>query len=90
MVMAQDGVEDVILLSYGYPTDPARKPSLDYSRQLTPTQCRKTDKPRCHFVDPVQQLMGKITFDGIHPTAEGYDILGRMVWDLMRAEGMRR
>jgi hypothetical protein len=50
----------------------------------------KTATPRCHFVDPVQQLMGKISGDGIRPTDEGYDILGKTVWDLMKAEGMRR
>jgi lysophospholipase L1-like esterase len=88
--MAEDGVEDVILISYGYPRDPARKPALDYSRQLIPTQCLKTNKPRCHFIDPINELQGKIATDGIHPTAEGYDILGRMVWELMQAEGMRR
>ena len=36
------------------------------------------------------QLAGKIAPDGIHPTDEGYNILGQMVWDLMKAEGVRR
>ena len=58
--------------------------------QLLTQQCKKTDKPRCHFIDPVTQLAGKIAPDGIHPTDEGYDILGQMVWDLMKAEGVRR
>jgi lysophospholipase L1-like esterase len=46
--------------------------------------------PRCHYIDPVEELAGRISPDGIHPTAEGYDILGQMVWDLMQAEGIRR
>jgi hypothetical protein len=89
-VMATDGVEDVIMISYGYPADQNRHAALDYSRSLLVQQCKKTDKPRCHFIDPVQQLMGKISTDGIHPTTEGYDILGQMAWDLMKAEGVRR
>ena len=36
------------------------------------------------------ELDGKISSDGIHPTAEGFDILGQMVWDLMQAEHVRR
>jgi hypothetical protein len=36
------------------------------------------------------QLQGKISSDGIHPTDEGYDILGQLAWDLMKAEGVRR
>ena len=88
--MAAGGVQDVVLISYGYPTDEARHASLDYSRSIIPTRCKKTGMPRCHFIDPVKELAGKISSDGIHPTDEGYDILGKMVWDLMKAEGMRR
>jgi hypothetical protein len=46
--------------------------------------------PRCHFIDPVEQLRGKIRGDGIHPTGEGYDILGQLVWDRMQERGIRR
>jgi hypothetical protein len=88
--MAEDGVEDVIIVSYGYPADQARHASLDYSRGLLAQQCKKELTPRCHYIDPVEELAGKISADGIHPTQEGYDILGQLVWDLMQAEGVRR
>jgi lysophospholipase L1-like esterase len=88
--MGTDGVQDIILISYGYPSDQSRHASLDYSRMLLPSKCKKDAMPRCHFIDPVKELQGKISSDGIHPTSEGYDILGKMTWDLMKAEGMRR
>jgi len=88
--MGKDGVKDVIIVSYGYPTAENRRPALDYSRSLLPQSCKTTTTPRCHYIDPVNELQGKIAADGIHPTAEGYDILGRMVWELMKAQGIRR
>jgi hypothetical protein len=88
--MATNGVQDIVLISYGYPADVARHESLDYSRSLLPKECSKDHMPRCHFIDPIKELDGKISSDGIHPTAEGFDILGQMVWDLMQAEHMRR
>ena len=89
--MAEDGVEDVIIVSYGYPGDQNRHASLDYSRGLLTQSCRKdVPPPRCHYIDPVEELAGKISGDGIHPTGEGYDILGQMVWDVMQREGVRR
>jgi lysophospholipase L1-like esterase len=88
--MATAGVQDVILVSYGYPADESRHASLDYSRSLLPKRCSATGMPRCHFIDPVEQLAGKIGSDGIHPTAEGYDILGQLVWDLMQSAHVRR
>ena len=90
MTMAADGVEDVVLVSYGYPADQNRHAALDYSRMLLSEACTEDDVPRCHYIDPVEELAGRISPDGIHPTAEGYDILGQMVWDLMQAEGIRR
>lgn len=88
--MAEDGVEDVVLINYGYPADESRHASLDYSRMKIAEECLVTNTPRCHFIDPVEELDGKIRSDGIHPTAEGYDLLGEMVWELMQEEGMRR
>ena len=89
--MAEDGVEDVVIVSYGYPAAQNRHASLDYSRGLLTQSCRKdVPPPRCHYIDPVEELAGKISGDGIHPTAEGYDILGQMVWDVMQSEGIRR
>lgn len=72
------------------PTDVSLHESLDYSRQLLAASCTTQSVPRCHYIDPVVELAGKIRSDGIHPTDEGYDILGQMAWDMMQAEGMRR
>jgi len=88
--MAADGVQDVLIISYGYPTDVTLHESLDYSRQLLAASCTAQSVPRCHYIDPVVELAGKIRSDGIHPTDAGYDILGQMAWDMMQAEGMRR
>jgi lysophospholipase L1-like esterase len=88
--MEEDGVEDVLIISYGYPADASLHDSLDYSRELLATNCTKTSLPRCHYIDPIEELAGKISGDGIHPTAEGYDVLGQLAWDKMQAEGMRR
>jgi len=88
--MAAAGVEDVVLVSYGYPTNTVVRPGLELARELAMTMCVPGAMPRCHFVDPVVQLEGKLGGDGIHPTPEGYDILGQMTWDLMEDRGLRR
>jgi len=95
--MGEAGVEDVIWVHYGYSTngisdtpDPVLKPGLDLGRELAAEACRPDDMPRCHFIDPVEELVGHIRSDGIHPDGEGYDILGQLVWDLMQERGIRR
>jgi lysophospholipase L1-like esterase len=94
--MGSMGVEDVIWVHYGYSTagsdepDPNLKPGLDLAREMAVTGCTPEMTPRCHFIDPVEELYGEIRSDGIHPTAAGYDILGQMVWDTMQARGIRR
>jgi lysophospholipase L1-like esterase len=88
--MAEAGVEDVVLVSYGYPTNTVVRPGLELARELAMTMCVPGAMPRCHWIDPVVELEGKLGGDGIHPTPEGYDILGQMVWDLMEERGLRR
>lgn len=86
--LAQGGVEDVILVGYGYPANEGKHWSLEYSREVSKEACKKDSKPRCHFI--YDDLRDELSADGIHPTEAGYDRLGQMVWDLMQAEGMRR
>jgi lysophospholipase L1-like esterase len=88
--MAEDGVEDVLIVSYGYPANEMLHNGLNYSRMILPEACKTTDTPRCHYIDPVEELEGKIDADGIHPNQEGYDVLGQMVWDMMQERGLRR
>jgi lysophospholipase L1-like esterase len=91
MEMNADGVEDVVLVGYGTPTDlPAAMPGLDLGRQLSVEMCVPGAMPRCHWIDPGEELVGNISGDGIHPTPAGYDILGQMTWDLMQERGLRR
>jgi lysophospholipase L1-like esterase len=90
MEMADAGVEDVVIVGYGYPTNEVVKPGLDLARELTTEMCKATDTPRCHSIDPVEEIAGKLIFDGIHPTPEGYDILGQMTWDLLQERKLRR
>jgi len=95
--MGSMGVEDVIWVHYGYSTsgtsdepNPTLKPGLDLAREMAVTGCTPEMMPRCHFIDPVEELYGEIRGDGIHPTGAGYDILGQMVWDVMQERGIRR
>jgi len=89
--MAADGVEDVVLSGYGTPTDlPAAMPGLDLGRELSLAMCVPDAMPRCHWIDPGEELVGNISGDGIHPTPAGYDIIGQMTWDLMQERGLRR
>lgn len=94
--MGADGVRDLVIVGYGYTSSagdsrrgPALRDALDYWRGIIAESCRKDGPPpRCHFVDPVDELAGKVS--GTHPTPEGFDVLGKVVWDRMQAEGIRR
>jgi hypothetical protein len=104
--MGADGVLDVIIVGYAYvstkppplpegvpvPPSPRKKAldaALDYQRGAMLESCRDDGPPpRCHFVDPVKELDGRVS--GTHPDPEGFDILGRMVWERMKTERVRR
>ena len=88
--MATDGVEDVILISYGYPSDPARKPALDYSRQLIPTQCLKTEKPALPLHRPGHSAAGQSPSTASIRRPRATTSSGRWRGISMQAEGMRR
>jgi hypothetical protein len=89
--MAADGVEDVVLVGYGTPTDlPAAMPGLVLGRELSVAMCVPGAMPRCHWIDPAVELVGNISGDGIHPTQAGYDILGQLTWDLIQDRKLRR
>ena len=72
------------------PTVHRSMPGLDLGRELSVAMCVPDAMPRCHWIDPAEELVGKISGDGIHPTHEGYDILGQMTWDLMQERKLRR
>ena len=83
-----DGVEDIVLIGYTYPDDQSKHASLDYSIMVSKSTCRVDMKPRCHFIDGSQ--LDLTLLDGIHPNAAGYDLIGKTVWELMQAQGIRR
>ena len=88
MEAAMDGVEDIVIIGYTYPADMGKHASLDYSIKISNMICTKMTKPRCHFLDST--MLDIMLQDGIHPNAAGYDLIGKTVWELMQAEGMRR
>jgi hypothetical protein len=88
MEMATDGVQDVVLISYTYPSDMTKRESLDYSRMLAATSCTLNTMPRCHYLDS-----SKLTItlrDGIHPDAAGYVTVANAAYKLMTDDGVRR
>jgi lysophospholipase L1-like esterase len=87
--MAADGVQDVVYVQYSNPEGN----NVDFalpSGDGVPKRCSETKAPlRCHRLETLDIVMGDIP-DGIHPSAAGYDRLGKAVHDLMIEEGMRR
>ena len=89
MDMAEDGVLDVVLISYTYPADVTKHASLDRSIMLSGENCTPEMTPRCHFLDSTE-LDITLLPDGIHPDVASYELLGQTVWELMVEEGVRR
>jgi hypothetical protein len=94
--MAKDGVQDVLIVGYSNKTAPlalgSTAKSIAYTNMKIPPICDAVPAPlRCTAMD-TDMLVPSLTigFDGIHPTAAGYDALGTVVWDLMQKKGMRR
>ena len=91
--MARDGVRDVVIIGYTRKANIAGLPladSAEYSNQVIAPLCEKVRAPlRCHALDSDTVFDGS-TLEGIHPTARGFDAIGKGVWELMVSEGMRR
>jgi hypothetical protein len=86
--MAEDGVQDVVVVGYTHPANLAKHAALDYSIMRNEAECTTAMLPRCHFIDGSK--LNLTLQDGIHPNSAGYDLLGKTVWELMVAEGIRR
>lgn len=89
--VAKAGVKDLVWVGYGA-TDPAKglEGAIAALREDRKAKCTVNATPgmRCHFID---NAAAKIpTRDGFHPTAAGYDDIGKAVWERMKKEGMRR
>jgi lysophospholipase L1-like esterase len=93
--MAQDGVQDVIIVGYTKTAKPLGynvSKSAEYSNMKIPPICAAVPLPlRCHVFDADVEVPSiALQADGIHPNAASYDALGAAVWKLMQAKGMRR
>lgn len=86
--MAAAGVQDVVVISYTYPADASKKVALDHSLAVYPDACKTDSMPRCRWINSTK--LNLTLQDGIHPNAAGCDTIGKAVWDLMVAEGIRR
>lgn len=93
--MAMAGVKDVVWVGYGDITAPGKllTGALDHLRASRMQKCVAHTPSlglRCHYVDTKAALAGKLGSDGAHPSAAGFDVIGQMVWDRMKLEGVRR
>jgi lysophospholipase L1-like esterase len=95
--MALDGVQDVFIIGYSQKTNPfglgTTAKSITYSNMKIPPICEMVPAPlRCTALD-TDMTVPDLTIrssDGIHPTDEGYDLIGKAIWDVMQSKGMRR
>lgn len=92
--MAQDGVQDVVVVGYtktAAPIGVAVSKSSDYSNQKIPALCAAAPAPlRCWTLDTDMAVPNIMLRDGIHPVDADYDKIGAAVWKLMQDKGMRR
>lgn len=89
---AADGVQDVVIVIYTRHTWIGPAP-INYVWDTVGPLCDKERGDlRCHMVDAdIANNGGPIgLLEGIHPNAQGYTMLGRLVYDRMVAEGVRR
>lgn len=89
--MSKDGVQDVIHVMYSSSAGTPIK-DREANNQKLAEACAAVPPPtRCHLLN-TDMIITRMNLgsDGIHPTAEGYDAIGKAVFDLMTREGMRR
>ena len=85
--MAEDGVQDVVLIRY---SDDAG--STDQKTRMmsnTPPAICTSGKIRCHSIASTEAVMGDLQ-DGIHPTRAANDRLAKVIWDYLVMKGIRR
>lgn len=90
--MAEDGVQDLVIVIYTRHTWIGPAP-INYVWQEIQPLCDNAPEPmRCHMIDAdVVNNGGPIALlEGIHPDTDGYHAIGRYVYDYMVANGMRR
>jgi len=86
--MAKDGVQDIVYIEYS--RGGSNKAGVEYGITKVKPACEAVAPPaRCHFIDSDPVIMMQL-LDGVHPTSDGCQKLGKAAFDLMVKEGMRR
>ncbi|HKP55102.1 MAG TPA: SGNH/GDSL hydrolase family protein [Polyangiales bacterium] len=86
--MEKDGVKDVVYIEYS--RGGSNKGGVDEGvAKVKPVCDAMQGALRCHFVDSDPVIMMQL-LDGVHPTPDGCQKLGKAAFDLMVKEGMRR
>jgi hypothetical protein len=86
--MSADGVQDVVHVLYS--SDAGSGVKTDAGAGIKKL-CDSVPPPlRCHLLPTDDLVNGSLRADGIHPSNAAYDRIGKAVYDLMVAKGMRR
>jgi hypothetical protein len=85
--MGVDGVQDIVYIEYS--RGGSNAPGVNYGTEQIKPICAALTPARCHFVDSDPIIMMQL-IDGVHPTADGCQKIGKAVYTLMESEGMRR
>jgi hypothetical protein len=88
--MSTNGVQDVVHVQYAaiaVKNNPVKNLPAHLARLQT--LCSSHPPMRCFQLN-TDKLVDQLRIDGIHPTDANYDKIGKAVYDLMTAEGMRR
>jgi hypothetical protein len=84
--IGDDGVTDVVYVSYPDPQQPPVSERMDALRPLIFELCIASELP-CHYVDLLPVFEGKyaeyIMNDGLNPTAAGSEAAAVAIWQLM-------
>jgi lysophospholipase L1-like esterase len=86
--MSADGVQDVVHVLYS--SDAGAGVKTDAGAGIKKL-CDSVPPPlRCHLLPTDDLVNGSLRADGVHPSNAAYDRIGKAVYDLMVAKGMRR
>jgi hypothetical protein len=86
LTMANDGISDVILVSYPNPVPPLVREKMDILRPMLESICAQSPIP-CHPVDLRPPFEGNydefINADGLNPSAAGSEASADAIWAVM-------
>lgn len=90
--MGADGVKDVFMITYPHTPMMNVNAATDAALPKQQKACDEAKPIRCHLLNSVPLFEGKslIRNDAIHPTAEGYQLLGDTAFKAMTEAGARR